>query len=227
MGKALWKLVENAARFPRRGGAFCASTAPSASTGPVRVGQDGSQGPVNNYVHVKTADLYRPNARLTPERQGYQVLTPFGKLGYSLISDLSAFIGHSNPTKHRILAAGDLNMFYGATGSRWSLPERDGTVWDRMQALGLEFLGPQVPHGRSADAAPDDVPSDTKNVPTFYRPGGRPGTAVNQLDYAFASRGFHERVSVRAMNGIAEWGPSDHCRLMIEMKTKQGLTAAD
>ena len=40
--------------------------------------------PVNNYVHVKTADLYRPNARLTPERLGYQVLTPFGKLGYSL-----------------------------------------------------------------------------------------------------------------------------------------------
>ena len=40
--------------------------------------------PMNNYVHVKTADLYRPNARLTPERQGYQVLTPFGKLGYSL-----------------------------------------------------------------------------------------------------------------------------------------------
>ena len=39
--------------------------------------------PMNNYVHVKTADLYRPNARLTPERQGYQVLTPFGKLGYS------------------------------------------------------------------------------------------------------------------------------------------------
>ena len=39
--------------------------------------------PMNNYVHVITADLYRPNARLTPERQGYQVLTPFGKLGYS------------------------------------------------------------------------------------------------------------------------------------------------
>ena len=36
--------------------------------------------PVNNYVHIKTVDLYRPNARLIPERQGYQVLTPFGKL---------------------------------------------------------------------------------------------------------------------------------------------------
>ena len=35
-------------------------------------------------VHIRTADLYRPNARFTPERQRYQVLTPFGKLGYSL-----------------------------------------------------------------------------------------------------------------------------------------------
>ena len=42
--------------------------------------------PMNNYVHVKTDDLYRPNARLTPERQGYQVLTPFGKLGHSLLN---------------------------------------------------------------------------------------------------------------------------------------------
>ena len=32
---------------------------------------------------LKTADLYRPNARFIPERQRYQVLTPFGKLGYS------------------------------------------------------------------------------------------------------------------------------------------------
>ena len=51
-------------------------------------------------------------------------------------------------------------------------------------------------------------------------PAGKPGrkTAVNQLDYAFASRGFHEKVSVQAMNEIEEWGPSDHCRLMIEVK---------
>ena len=79
-------------------GAFCASTAPSASTGPVRGRQDGSQGGepgvMSNWtaassdcgrddVHIRTADLYRPNARFTPERQRYQVLTPFGKLGYS------------------------------------------------------------------------------------------------------------------------------------------------
>ena len=47
---------------------------------------------MNNYVHVKTADLYRPNARLTPERQGYQVLTPFGKLGYSHQKDSMPFV---------------------------------------------------------------------------------------------------------------------------------------
>ena len=39
----------------------------------------------SSYVHVKTDDLYRPNARFTQERLGYQVLTPFGKLGYSQI----------------------------------------------------------------------------------------------------------------------------------------------
>ena len=139
---------------------------------------------------------------------------------HRIISDLSAFIGHRNPAKHRILAAGDLNMFYGATGHKLSLPERDRTVWDRMQALGLEFLGPQAPHGRLASSIPDDVPSDTKNVPTYYKRGGGPETAENQLDYAFASRGFHERVSVRAMNEVKEWGPSDHCRLMIEVKTE-------
>ena len=41
---------------------------------------------MNDYVHIEAADLCRPNARFTPERQGYQVLTPFGKLGYSQIA---------------------------------------------------------------------------------------------------------------------------------------------
>ena len=41
--------------------------------------------PANNYVRVNTVDLYTPNARFTQERLGYQVLTLFGKLGYSLL----------------------------------------------------------------------------------------------------------------------------------------------
>ena len=137
---------------------------------------------------------------------------------HRIISDLSTFIDPAdpaihrpkNPQAHRILAAGDLNMFYGATGCKLSMPKRERTVWKRIQAIGLKFLGPQVPHGRPAPAelTPVDVPKDTKNVPTYYPPGAGPKDAKNQLDYAFASRGFHKNVSVRAMNGIEEWGPA-------------------
>ena len=136
---------------------------------------------------------------------------------HRILSGLSAFIGQDDPSRHRILAAGDLNMMYGATGRTLALPERERTVWDRFEALGLEFLGPQAPNGRQAAAPPPDVPPDTRNVPTFYPIGKSAADAAVQLDYAFASRGFHERVTVRALNEVDEWGSSDHCRLLIEV----------
>ena len=136
---------------------------------------------------------------------------------HRILSDLSAFIGHEDPSRHRILAAGDLNMIYGATGRSLSLPTRDRTVWERMAALGLEFLGPQVPDGWQPSARQPDAPPDTKNVPTWVHPGRHHEKADRQLDYAFASRGFHEQVRVRALNRTGEWGPSDHCRLLIEV----------
>ena len=79
------------------------------------------------------------------------------KVGYAdgsahrIMSDLSAFIGHVDPGRHRILAAGDLNIIYGLTEeSSLALPARDNTVFDRMDALGMEFLGPGFPQaGRS------------------------------------------------------------------------------
>lgn len=137
---------------------------------------------------------------------------------HRIICDLATFIaGHK--VRHRILAAGDLNMFYGAVGKKLAVPVWERTVWDRMQALGLVFMGPQQPYGRPPEPGiePVDVPPDTKNVPTFYYKSKKetPREAANQLDYVFASRGFHEQVTTRAMNGVEEWGPSDHCRLMI------------
>ena len=110
-------------------------------------------------------------------------------------------------------------MIYGATGRSLSLPERQLTVWDRFEALGLEFLGPQAPNGRQALVAPPDVPAETRNVPTFFPVGKTAADATVQLDYAFASRGFHERVKVRALNEVDEWGSSDHCRLLIDVDT--------
>ena len=137
---------------------------------------------------------------------------------HRILSDIAAFIGHEDPSRHRILAAGDLNMIYGATGHTLALPERERAAWDRMASLGLEFLGPQAPDGWQPSRPQPDVPPDTKNVPTWVRNGLKPERANRQFDYAIASRGFHERVTVRALNRPDEWGPSDHCRLLIEVE---------
>ena len=90
-------------------------------------------------------------------------------------------------------------------------------VWKRMEDLGLEFMGPQAPNGRQAHPVPDYLPSDTGNVVTFHRPGQNVEDADQQLDYVFASRGFHKSVKVRALNSIDDWGSSDHCRILIEV----------
>ena len=138
---------------------------------------------------------------------------------HRILSDLSTFIADTKyPTQHRILAAGDLNMFYGAIRRSLSDPERERTVWERFDALGLEFLGPQLPDGRKAMSKQPDVPPDTRNVPTYHTTRQSPLEANRQLDYAFASQGFHNRVKkVCALNEVDEWGPSDHCRLLIEV----------
>ena len=139
---------------------------------------------------------------------------------HRIISDLSAFIGHENPRTHRILAAGDLNIAYGygdgGNPAYWEARYR--SVFDRMAAIGMEFMGPQAPDGRQAKTRAMREPIDSRNVVTYYLPGKNPETASNnQLDYVFASRGFHESVKVRALNGVEEWGSSDHCRVLIDI----------
>ena len=135
-----------------------------------------------------------------------------------IMSDLAAFIWDTDLGDHRILAAGDLNNIYGATeDNRLVWYERDRGVFDRMDALGLEFMGPQHPNGQLANPTPVGLPPDTKNVPTYYTTRQSPTTAANQLDYVFASRGFHLGVRSQALNGVNEWGSSDHCRLLIEV----------
>ena len=121
---------------------------------------------------------------------------------------MGAFIGSVDPSTHRILAAGDLNMAYGTLDNSWeSLAVRERTVFDRMEALGLKYLGPQFPAGRRADPTPVHLPEDTRNVPTFFSNRSSPAAAYVQLDHVFASVGFHEHVHVRALNEVDEWGP--------------------
>ena len=138
---------------------------------------------------------------------------------HRIISDLSSFIGHENPQTHRILAAGDLNIAHGyGDGGDPYWEGRYRSVFERMSAIGLEFMGPQAPNGRQAKTPATGEPADSRNVDTFYLPGKNPETASNnQLDYVFASRGFHEDITVRALNSVEEWGASDHCRLLIKI----------
>lgn len=171
-----------------------------------------------------------PLARNAPvtKKPGCGVIEEFADASaHRIISDLSGFIAHTNPANHRIIAAGDLNTIYGATkASRLEMPERMRTIFDRMAAIGMEFAGPQWPYGgRRANPTPcDDVPPDTRNVPTYLSPQQMKDMKANrvlsgnQLDYVFVSRGFHKSVSVHAMNKTPnEWGPSDHCRIVIEV----------
>ncbi len=138
---------------------------------------------------------------------------------HRIISDLSAFIGHTDPSAHRILAAGDMNMSYGSTDDTlYSMPTREHPVFNRMAGLGLEYIGPQGPNA-ARELPPDSgLSKGARNVPTYHTVKQTPETAAVQLDNVFASRGFHESVSVRALNGVDEWGPSDHCRLLIEVE---------
>ena len=135
---------------------------------------------------------------------------------HRLVSDLAAFVGRQRG--HRIVAAGDLNLMrgYSADGSPyWAARYR--TVFDRMSAMGLPCIGPEFPNGRQADPWPAALPKESRNVPTWHSLGKSPAVADRQLDYVFASQGLADALSVRALNEPKEWGPSDHCRIAIEV----------
>ncbi len=133
-------------------------------------------------------------------RSKWSVGFPDGS-AHRAISDLSAFIGDTDPSTHRIIVAGDLNMdpnFWSKDGQDPLWHARERTVWTRMEALGFDYLGPH-------------------DGPTYHSTRASPENPTNQLDHVFASRGFSNAIAVRALNDPAEWGASDHCRVLIEV----------
>jgi hypothetical protein len=136
---------------------------------------------------------------------------------HRLISDLSIFVG--SQAKHRIIAAGDLNILnrYGEHGNKyWGA--RYGSIFSRMSAIGLPFLGPQFPNGRQADPWPEELPRTSNDVPTYHTTKMKPSSATRQLDFVFASKSLTDEVGVKALNEPEDWGPSDHCRVEITVK---------
>ena len=135
---------------------------------------------------------------------------------HHVVSDLSTFVAKKDG--RRVLAAGDMNILrgYGEYGDEyWAA--RYQTVFDRMEIIGLPCVGPEYPNGRQADPWPDELPRDSRNVPTFHSVKQSPETAARQLDYVFASTELADSLKVRALNAPEEWGPSDHCRVEIEL----------
>ncbi len=125
---------------------------------------------------------------------------------HRLISDLSRLVGR----RSRVIAAGDWSINRGWSShptAVWN--EREAlhfrTAFDRMRALGFRHL---VPEGRRGYR--DDVV-------TFKPIGMSPAEAWGQLDYVFATENIADQVTVRALNEPDQWGPSDHCRLVIEL----------
>src|SRR5215469_3396269 len=141
----------------------------------------------------------------TPMAQSTQIYADASV--HRVISDLTAFVGHNH--QHRIIAAGDLNILYGygENGSaHWAC--RYETVFNRMAALGLSFVGPQAPNGRQAKPWPEELPKTSNNVPTYYTSHQTSASATRQVDFVFASKALTDRTTVRALNEPNEWGPS-------------------
>ena len=151
----------------------------------------------------------------THTRAGRNFLFSDGS-AHHVVSDLSTFIAKEDG--HRVLAAGDMNILrgYGENGNRyWAT--RYKTVFDRLEVMGLPCIGPEYPNGRQAESWPSELPRDSRNVPTFRTKRLSPETAKRQLDFVFASKELTGSLNVRALNAPAEWGPSDHCRIEIEL----------
>jgi exonuclease III len=135
---------------------------------------------------------------------------------HRILSDLSWLTGTGR--RHRLVVAGDWNILYGY-GEHGSdlFAARYQTVFDRAAALGLRYVGPRWPEGRQADPWPDELPRDSTCVPTFHHSQQTPASASRQLDFVFASEQIADRVVTRAINEIDEWGPSDHCRVVVDV----------
>jgi hypothetical protein len=130
---------------------------------------------------------------------------------HRLLSDISGLV--TGRRGEKLLVAGDFNILfgYGEHGDAY-FAARYQSVFDRAAAMGLQLIGP-----RQATPWPAELPLDNGNVPTFHHSRQTPETATRQLDFVFATANIADKVQVRALNGIGEWGPSDHCRVAISV----------
>jgi hypothetical protein len=134
---------------------------------------------------------------------------------HRLLSDLTPLVSDQ---RRPVIVSGDWNILrgYGEHGDTY-YRDRYQTVFDRAEALGLQFIGPEHPYGRQADPWPSELPPGSTCVPSYHHSRQTPETATRQLDFVFASRSFAHHVHAMALNDPSDWGPSDHCCVLIDI----------
>jgi hypothetical protein len=192
------------------------TTFAEASPGALPVSRPGTLAAANVAIGNDTITLVSMYGMWERQVSGPQLIYADGS-AHRLLSDLSVLI--TSRRGHNIIAAGDLNILncYGEDGDAY-WQARYTSVFDRAAAMGLAFVGPQAPNGRQADPRPGELPETSRDVPTYHTRGQGPMGATRQMDFVFASESIASRLSVRALNNDpGEWGPSDHCRIAIEV----------
>jgi hypothetical protein len=136
---------------------------------------------------------------------------------HRILSDLEPLILRDPAVP--VIVAGDWNIYRGYGEVGWPVfGERYGLVFERARLMGLEFLGPEWPGAdRRADPPPVGLPDGSTCVPTRHTKNQGPAGAQHQLDFVFATRSIADRLRVRARNSVEDWGPSDHCRVEIDV----------
>ena len=113
--------------------------------------------------------------------------------------------------------AGDWNLLrgYGENGDLYWKARYD-TVFNRAEALGLQFVGPEHPNGCQANPWPDGFPATAFTYQPFTTQDRsrqpQPGSSTSYSPRASIA----DHIKVRALNTPDEWGPSDHCQVLIE-----------
>ena len=164
---------------------------------------------ISNHIaieRVSVADIIAsasPNSAIrTPARLAVAIATLPGDERIGLVSIESAGKASERVPKMareiQQYCGADLPYIVGADLTTWW--DSETTVFGDMMHIGLPLIGP--------------------HTATFYSPALRqePSDAHLQLDYVFASRPIAHRLTVRALNDPNDWGPSDHCRIMINLE---------
>lgn len=147
---------------------------------------------------------------------------PYQRLIYAdasmhrILSDISALTsGRDRP----VVLAGDFNLVRDlnspSDAETWN--RRQANVFDRLEALGFTFVGPQTPDGVPPIVSTPGMPADSRAVVTHRPKKTDPGSGRYQLDYVYVTHQLVDRTRTRALNDGDEWGPSDHCQVAIDI----------